>query len=143
MNIPAFRFVDGKLVEVHGFKEWPASIREAIPKQVKPKLVSVVLTPRERRIYARKGRPRRQAKRIAKHSTELRWPMISHTSHVVWYRHAIGMADPPRFPWQEPSLRVVCFVYLPKETTVDDAVLDAVARWRHETSRETSVFQQS
>lgn len=143
MNIPAFKFVDGKLVEVHGFKEWPASIYEAIPKQVKPKLVSVVLTPRERRAHARKGRPRRLAKRIAKHSTRWQWSMISHAEHVVWYRHAIGMPDPPRFPWQEPSLRVVCFVYLPKGTEVDDAVLNAVTEWQHETSRETSVFQQS
>ena len=139
MNIPAFKFVDGKLVEVHGFEEWPASIREAIPKQVKPKLVPVVLAPRERRAYARKGRPKRQAKRIAKHSTRWQWPMISHAEHVVWYRHTIGMSDPPRFPWQESSLRVVCFVYLPEGTEVDDAV----ARWQYETSHETSVFQQS
>ena len=134
MNLPAFRFVDGKLVELHGFDEWPASIREAIPKQVKPKLRSVTLTPRERRAFARKGRPRRQAKRIAKRSTKLQWPMISHAEHVVRYRHAIGVPRPPRFPWEASSLQVVCFVYLPEGTEVDDAVLDAVARWQYETS---------
>ena len=135
MSLPAFKFVDGKIVELHGFDEWPASISEAIPRQVKPKLRSVMLAPRERRAFARKGRPRRQAKRIAKRSIEWQWPMISHAEHVVRYRHAIGVSGPPRFPWEESSLQVVCFVYLPKGTEVDDAVLDAVTRWRYETSR--------
>lgn len=125
----AFKFIDGKLVELNGFKNWPVALREMVVEKFNPRLVPVTLTPRMRRFYARKGRPRRQSKRVAKHSIEWRFPMISHAQEVVWEGHRIATTDEPRYPWLEPVRRIVCIVYLPKGKEVDDEVLRAVELW--------------
>lgn len=125
----AFKWIDGKLVELKGFDEWPFTMQEAVVEQPKPKLIDVTLTPRKRRFYARKGRPRRQAKRVAKHSTEWRFPEMSSVKVVVWQRHSIVMGDKYYLPRFDPTSRLVCFVYVVQGQTIDDEVLHAVEIW--------------
>lgn len=135
MDLPAFKFVDGALVELPK-QEFRPTFVEFIPREVEPKIVERKLSPRMRRLYARKGRPRRRAKRIDAWTTEWKWPVFSYGDEIVWHRHTIAIdeeiADPYRLWHTTVQTRPICFVYMPKGKDVDDAVLDAVMRWHRE-----------
>lgn len=140
-NLPAFKFIDGKLVELPK-QEFRSTLVEYVPRKIEPKLVKRKLTPRMRRFYARKGRPRKQAKRVAMWTTEWKFPPFSRNDTVVWERHTIAIneevPDPFRFYRLTVQLRPVCFVYLPKGIEPDDLVLNAVTRWHYETRTQSS-----
>lgn len=135
MNLPAFKFVDGNLVELRvelfgsGF---PTTFRERVPRAIEPKLVRRKLTPRLRRFYARKGRPRRQSKRVGVWTPEWKYPIFSTCDEVVWERHTIAVNDEiqePFRPWcMVDRTRLVGFVYMPEGIAPTDFVINAVAR---------------
>lgn len=132
MNLPAFKFIDGKLVELPE-REFRPTLIEFVPRPTKPKLVSRKLTPWMRRRIARKGRPRRQAKRVDAWSTEWEFPRLSHRDEIVWERHTIAIGeeapDPLRFWLTTIQPKPICFVYLPQGKKPNDEVLHAVEWW--------------
>lgn len=137
MTIPAFKFVDGKLVRLPDRNEFPFVFREYVPKPVEMKYRRKKLTPRMRRFYARKGRPRRQAKRVDAYTTEPVFSKMIIGDEIRWERHTIAGSDPNahREPWGPYPMRPICYVYLSDRREPDEPVLDAVTRWYFDSRR--------
>jgi hypothetical protein len=135
MNLPAFKFINDNLVELPK-QEFRAELIEFIQEPFKLQYAERKLSPRLRRCYARKGRPRRQAKRVSAWTTAPVFSPISLKRGIVWVRHTIAIdeqvQDLFRFYATTNRLHPICFVYLPKGIDVDDRVLSRVMKWHCE-----------